>query len=187
MREAVRSLYEEGRRQSEIAARLGVNRSTVAYHVRRFGVPVDERFARRYDWTQVQRAHDAGLRALECCRRFGFAKATWSQAVERGAIVPRPHVIPIGELLVRGRKTSRGHLKRRLVDAGVKENRCEECGITKWRGKFLSMQLHHLNGDGMDNRLENIRFLCANCHSQTETYGGRNGHRKSRVKARDTA
>jgi 5-methylcytosine-specific restriction endonuclease McrA len=42
------------------------------------------------------------------------------------------------------------------------------------------MQLHHVNGDGLDNRLENLELLCANCHSQTETYGGRNGHRRKR-------
>ncbi len=41
------------------------------------------------------------------------------------------------------------------------------------------MQLHHINGDGGDNRLQNIVFLCANCHSQTDTYGGRNGHRRA--------
>jgi hypothetical protein len=43
------------------------------------------------------------------------------------------------------------------------------------------MQLHHVNGDGLDNRLENLELLCANCHSQTETYGGRNGHRRKRM------
>jgi 5-methylcytosine-specific restriction endonuclease McrA len=45
-------------------------------------------------------------------------------------------------------------------------------------GKPVSMQLHHTNGDGSDNRLENIQLLCGTCHSQTDTYGGRNGHRK---------
>lgn len=40
------------------------------------------------------------------------------------------------------------------------------------------MQLHHKNGDGSDNRLENIQFPCGTCHSQTDTYGGKNGHRK---------
>ncbi|MGZ5312302.1 MAG: HNH endonuclease [Solirubrobacterales bacterium] len=42
----------------------------------------------------------------------------------------------------------------------------------------LSLHVHHRNGDGTDNRLENLQFLCPNCHSQTDTYGGRNGHRR---------
>ena len=91
---------------------------------------------------------------------------------------PRDRKIPLEKLLVVGRKTSRSHLKRRLLKAGMKENRCEVCGITRWMGKPVNMQLHHRNGDGSDNRLENIQFLCGNCHSQTDTYGGRNGHRK---------
>jgi 5-methylcytosine-specific restriction endonuclease McrA len=85
---------------------------------------------------------------------------------------------PIEELLVAGRRTSRAHITRRLLKEGLKENRCEKCGITEWMGRPLSMQLHHKNGDGRDNRIENIEFLCGNCHSQTDTYGGRNGHRK---------
>jgi 5-methylcytosine-specific restriction endonuclease McrA len=44
----------------------------------------------------------------------------------------------------------------------------------------MSMALHHVNGDGQDNRLENLRFLCPNCHAQTPNYGGRGGHRKKR-------
>jgi predicted HNH restriction endonuclease len=43
------------------------------------------------------------------------------------------------------------------------------------------MALHHVNGQGNDNRLVNLRFLCPNCHSQTPNYGGRNGHRRSRL------
>jgi 5-methylcytosine-specific restriction endonuclease McrA len=86
--------------------------------------------------------------------------------------------MPLDRLLVVGRKTSRGHLKMRLIKAGLKQNRCEQCGITEWQGRPLNMQLHHRNGDRTDNRLENIVFLCGNCHSQTDTYGGRNGHRR---------
>jgi Zn finger protein HypA/HybF involved in hydrogenase expression len=77
-----------------------------------------------------------------------------------------------------GRRAGRDHLKARLIKAGLKENRCEQCGISSWRGKPLSVQLHHKNGDGTDNRTENLEFLCPNCHSQTDTYGGRNGHRR---------
>jgi 5-methylcytosine-specific restriction endonuclease McrA len=81
-------------------------------------------------------------------------------------------------LLVAERRTNRSHLKRRLLDAGLKENRCERCGIAEWLGRPLNMHLHHINGDGLDNRLENLQMLCGNCHSQTDTYGGRNGHRR---------
>jgi len=112
-------------------------------------------------------------------KRFGFSADAWYKAVKRGAIVPRPVAKPIDEYLVVARRTSRTHLKARLIAEGLKENRCEICAITQWLGKPLSAQLHHKNGDGSDNRLENIEFLCPNCHSQTDTYGGRNGHRQS--------
>lgn len=51
---------------------------------------------------------------------------------------------------------------------------CNECGIKDvWNNKKLSLQLDHVNGDGNDNRLENLRFLCPNCHSQTENFAGK--------------
>jgi hypothetical protein len=85
---------------------------------------------------------------------------------------------PAGEAPGAGSQNGRDHLKARLVKAGLKENRCEICGIDSWLDRPLNTQLHHLNGDGTDNRLENLQFLCPNCHSQTDTYGGRNGHRR---------
>jgi hypothetical protein len=178
MRERVRRLYERGVSQGQIAKELGVSKGTVAFHVRRFGVPVDVRFGRRYDWKAIERAHHAGMSVRECARVFGFHLGSWHKAVERGAITPRDHRIPLDELLVMGRATGRGHLKARLIEAGLKENRCERCGIAEWQGEPLNPQLHHRNGDGLDNRIENLEFLCANCHSLTDTWGGRNGHRK---------
>jgi 5-methylcytosine-specific restriction endonuclease McrA len=78
----------------------------------------------------------------------------------------------------------RGGRKKRLIDEGIKEKRCEQCGITHWRGQKLSIQLHHKNGDGTDNRIQNLEMLCPNCHSQTDTYGGRNGHRRRKIPSR---
>jgi hypothetical protein len=43
-----------------------------------------------------------------------------------------------------------------------------------WRGRALSLQLDHIDGNGRDHRLENLRMLCLNCHSQTDTFGVKN-------------
>ena len=177
-REAVRALRADGLSKSQIARRLDVNKSTVAFHIRRLGLPVDEKFGRRYDWETIAEVYDDGVSARQCRERFGCSRAAWESAVKRGDIVPRDHLIPLEELLVVGRKTSRSHLKMRLIKAGLKENRCERCGITEWMGKPLMMELHHINGDRTDNRLENLQFLCGNCHAQTPTWGGRNVRRK---------
>ena len=167
----------------EIASQLGVTKGTVAFHMRRLHLPPDKRFARRYDWSEIRAAYDAGLSFRGCRARFGFTDKSWYDAIDRGDIVPRPTATPVDELFVVGPKRSRNHLKSRLLREGLKENRCEECGLTEWRGKPLSMALHHVNGDGHDNRLENLRFLCPNCHAQTPNYGGRNGHWRKRQAA----
>lgn len=174
----VEALLNDGLRNGEVAERIGISTATVSYHARKLGVPPDERFARRVDWEAVQEAHDKGMSVRECARKFGFHKGSWHQAAQRGAIRPRSHLIPIEELFIDGRKANRTHLKARLIAAGLKTNRCELCGISSWNGGPLSVQLHHMNGKGDDNRVENPQLLCPNCHSQTDTWGGRNRNRR---------
>lgn len=68
-----------------------------------------------------------------------------------------------------------GRLKKRLVSEKVLEYKCVICGNNgEWNNKPLILQLDHINGNKFDHRLSNIRFLCPNCHSQTETFGGKN-------------
>jgi HNH endonuclease len=177
-RAAVAGLIKHGLTITEISRMLGVSKPTVCYHARKLGHPRDERFNRRYDWTEVQRYYDEGHSISECQQRFGFARKTFMDAVARGAIVTRPHGAPVETFLVKGRRVHRGHLKQRLLSSGLKTNNCERCGISEWLGHPLSLALHHVNGDGLDNRLENLRLLCPNCHAQTPNFSGRNTRRQ---------
>jgi 5-methylcytosine-specific restriction endonuclease McrA len=169
----VRELLEQSKGVNEIARLLGINSATVSYHKRKLGYPRSELCALRYDWVAVQRYYDEGHSVRECINQFGFSSASWTDAVNRGAIVARPQAMPLGELLIK-RPRSRRNVKLRLIAAGLKENRCEACGISEWRDEPLSLELHHRNGERHDNRLENLALLCPNCHSQTHSWGGRN-------------
>jgi DNA-binding transcriptional ArsR family regulator len=178
-RAAVEALLSEGLSLAEIARELGLAKATVSHHARGLGVPPLEKAARRYDWVEVQRFYDAGHSIRECCQEFGFTKQAWYQAVERGHVCRRPRTDPLTRYLVVGRRVNRFHLKTHLFKAGLKESRCESCGISEWRGEPLTMALHHINGDGLDNRLENLQILCPNCHWQTENFAGRNARNGS--------
>lgn len=71
-------------------------------------------------------------------------------------------------------KHLRSVLRRYIINHRMLPYECAICGRSEWNGKTLSLELDHINGINNDNRLENLRFLCPNCHSQTTTYGSRN-------------
>jgi hypothetical protein len=94
---------------------------------------------------------------------------------------------PLESVLVPGALRGTGRLKRRLVDEGVLFPECSACRRTQWCGRQIPLELDHVNGDRTDNRLENLRLLCPNCHALTPTYRGRNIGREPREVLHDAA
>lgn len=75
--------------------------------------------------------------------------------------------------------THTSRLKQKLLDAGYKEDKCECCGQgPEWLGKRLPLELHHVDGNRENNSLENLKILCPNCHSQTDTFRSKNRKKK---------
>ena len=88
---------------------------------------------------------------------------------------------PVEAYLSENTHITSSKLKEKLFSSGLKENKCEICGADTWLGKRLICQLHHINGDNTDNRLENLQILCPNCHSQTDSYCGQANAKEKEV------
>jgi len=61
-------------------------------------------------------------------------------------------------------------LRKLLIRDGVKEKKCESCGLEEWMGKPIPLELHHIDENRFNNRLENLKILCSNCHMQEHNY-----------------
>jgi len=87
--------------------------------------------------------------------------------------------LPNEEVFVKNSSYSRNSIKRKILKYKLLPYICRDCnneGV--WNHKKLSLQLEHINGINDDNRLENLCFLCPNCHSQTQTFAGRKKKRE---------
>lgn len=78
------------------------------------------------------------------------------------------------DLLTENSVVNRSIIRKRIIRENTIPYNCNICGIIDWNDKKLSFVLDHINGIPNDHRLENLRFLCPNCNSQTETFAGRN-------------
>ncbi len=100
-----------------------------------------------------------------------FKGRGWNKGLT-GIGIPR---IPLEKILIINSDYQSFKLKKRLFSSGLKEQKCELCG---WSEKAtdgrLPLELDHINGNHRDNRLENLRILCPNCHSLQPNYRGRN-------------
>lgn len=88
---------------------------------------------------------------------------------------------PVEAYLFLGSSIKSYILKKRLMNEGLKDKKCEDCGLEQWLAGPIPLELEHVNGISNDNKFENLKILCPNCHALTPTYRGKNIGRRGEI------
>jgi transposase-like protein len=188
----VREMLLAGAKYPEISRVAGVASSTIAYHAEKLGLrkrKLTEQ--KRYDWKTVQAYYDQGYSISEVVEHFGMHWSSLRDARTRGDIHmdDRNRVRKVkldngrtysDEFMFREDSTiARNSIRKRFREITLYACSNQHCTIFNvenpvWAGNPLVLHLDHINGIRNDHRVENLRWLCPNCHSQTPTYCGKN-------------
>lgn len=178
---------KECRTIKEISEKTGMGYSTVRRYLKKYGLSGDSRGAQR-TWSDkdlVQAIKESSTKT-EVIERLGLSSKSSGnyQTIDNyikklgldtshfTGCKPNTKVkYSTKELLVKnGHPIKSYNLKNRLVKEGLLNYLCSICNIKEWNGKKIVLQLDHIDGDRHNNQLSNLRLLCPNCHSQTETF-----------------
>lgn len=184
----VKELHKQGYSLSEIGAKLGITKNSVHYLIK-----VDEELYIK----KIKQHEEKDLRICEIiknsnslynvCQKLSTKltntrKKQLELLIERynidishfGTLTENESKIKHVEYFIENSTVASSKVRNRLLKDGLKEHICEKCKNSLWNGELIPLQLHHINGNHYDNRLENLKLLCPNCHAQTDNYCGKN-------------
>ncbi|WP_086562169.1 HNH endonuclease signature motif containing protein [Streptomyces africanus] len=205
-RERLEEAARGARTLSEALVRLGVDpksstRRYVHGRMKKLGVDVSHFEREGVKWTRdvLERAVAASTNMVEVLRHLGLEvvgghhthisrkikaygiDTSHFQVTGRGKPRRRPGSLLVKQPSDSARRIASNRLKRAMLGQGVEE-RCSLCGVEAvWRGEPLPLEVDHIDSDWRNNRIDNLRLLCPNCHSTADSYRGRG---KGRAKER---
>lgn len=192
-RDKILHLRAEGKSYSEISKELNCNRSLVAFYCgRRFNIDEqNERETSKKEYESIVCDLAKTCKNVnQICKAVGKKDTNTNRERIKQILkkndVDISHFQPIEsgvKVFIRYKDEdvycknsaikSTKNIRKRLIKDGLKQEVCECCKGTEWLGKPIPLQVHHINGDNTDNRIENLQLLCPNCHAFTDTYCGR--------------
>lgn len=95
----------------------------------------------------------------------------------KGTSKPKQNKWSLEEYLQNSTNIQSNKIRHKLLEEGIKEHKCENCGLTEWFGNPIPLELHHIDGNRDNNVLENYQLLCPNCHALTDSYRGKNSRK----------
>lgn len=191
----VLKLYAEGKSYQQIATLLNMSKSTVAYCIKEKDNiekinKQKQKIEQQIEYEKLvcnlaqQRTNINQICAMLNKRATNTNYEQIKKILERHNIdtshftynpVTKRNTLTFNDIFCKNSKLkNNSKLKDNILKNSLKDRICEKCQNTHWNGELIPLEVHHINGDRHDNRIENLQFLCPNCHAQTDNFCGKN-------------
>lgn len=146
---------------------------------------LNQNIALRFSKEEINEIYNQSMTKSDFIKNLGYSrysKKKLEQIIDLYNLPDKFSVLSDKEIFDDNIAYSKKHRKLLIEERGY---RCEQCGLSKWQGYNIPLEIHHIDGNSYNNKKDNLRILCRNCHSQTETYRNKRNEITSQSKYSD--